>query len=394
MTIGEKLDQSRGFGRGFDFLRVFLALSVVASHSYWITEANSMLGWTRASWLPMCVVVPCFFALSGFLIAGSAERLSLGNFLVNRGLRIVPALAVEIMASAFILGPIFTTWRLGDYLTSPRTWHYVTNIVGLINYQLPGVFEHLPAAGFVNQSLWTIPFEITVYLVVAALIATRLVRRRGVVLALALVWAAAGTSIELLGLARGHGLAAVVLQHVFFGRGPTVVVFALAGMAAYQFRHRIPYSWASLATAVAACLAIYAWAPVHPGAPSIAALMCLPVVYIVLFVGVSDIPALPFFRHGDYSYGIYLYGYPLQQAVKSVLPAISNPWQLTAVASVAIVLFAAFSWHCIEKPILRLRKNFSFVARKRLEPEPAAAPSAAPQGAAAPILPAEDARPA
>ncbi len=71
-------------------------------------------------------------APSGFLIAGSATRLSLGNFIINRGLRIIPALAVEIVLSALVLGPIFTALPMSDYLSSPNTWHYFTNVLGII----------------------------------------------------------------------------------------------------------------------------------------------------------------------------------------------------------------------------------------------------------------------
>ncbi len=54
----------------------------------------------------------------------------------------------------------------------------------------------------------------------------------------------------------------------------------------------------------------------------------------------------------DYSYGIFLYGFPAQQAVMAVWPSLS-PLAL-CVASTALVLpFALGSWHLIERPLLR-----------------------------------------
>ncbi|WGS22327.1 hypothetical protein [Bradyrhizobium sp. ISRA463] len=104
--------------------------------------------------------------------------------------------------------------------------------------------------------------------------------------------------------------------------------------------------------------------------PVLNALVCPALVYITAFLGVSKLPRLPLFSKGDYSYGIYLYGFPMQQVVKVWLPHAQLIVQF-AVALLLITMFAAFSWHWIEKPILKLRSRFSFVARKRLEPEDA-----------------------
>jgi peptidoglycan/LPS O-acetylase OafA/YrhL len=97
----------------------------------------------------------------------------------------------------------------------------------------------------------------------------------------------------------------------------------------------------------------------------------VPLVYIVVFLGVSKLPPLPLFHRGDYSYGIYLYGFPIMQAMRGWFPSAgTNPILLWVMSVPTIMLFAAFSWHAIEKPILRLRKKFSFVARQRLAQAP------------------------
>ncbi len=101
-TLGSLLDRNKGLGPGFDFLRIFLALAIVAWHSrnvvYWTSDT---LTTETPFWFGEYCLVPIFFALSGFLVAGSGMRLTLANFLVNRGLRILPALALEILFSAF-----------------------------------------------------------------------------------------------------------------------------------------------------------------------------------------------------------------------------------------------------------------------------------------------------
>jgi peptidoglycan/LPS O-acetylase OafA/YrhL len=126
-----------------------------------------------------------FFALSGFLIAGSADRLNLRNFLINRGLRIVPALAVEIIISALLIGPVFTTYPLPTYFKDAVFWHYFTNIFGWIQYQLPGVFLDHSSSGVINQSLWTVPFEVDCYALISGVIVFRLGRKPWLILCFA-----------------------------------------------------------------------------------------------------------------------------------------------------------------------------------------------------------------
>jgi peptidoglycan/LPS O-acetylase OafA/YrhL len=108
--LGDALDTNRGVGPGFDFLRVALALSIVGNHSVDVTYGDD--GSFGASWVYGASLVPMFFALSGFLITASAQRLTISQFLLNRGLRIVPALFVEIVFSAVVLGAICTTLPL------------------------------------------------------------------------------------------------------------------------------------------------------------------------------------------------------------------------------------------------------------------------------------------
>jgi peptidoglycan/LPS O-acetylase OafA/YrhL len=370
MTLGEKLDQHRGVGQGFDFLRVFLAISIVAAHSYWVIDYHSTLGIARLTWLPVNALVPMFFALSGFLIAGSAQRLRLREFMINRGLRIIPALAVEIIGSAFILGAVFTSLPLSQYYSSATTWHYLTNIIGLINYWLPGVFGPFGDPGAaVNTSLWTIPVELSCYAIMAVFIVVAMINRPILIVIAALSYGAISIAAQ---VAMHHvpqtSIAGTVLVDLFVGEAPPLPLFFMVGIVFYLYRHRIAYHWAALASAFVFCLVVAAFAPEKwIYTPIVSVLTCIPIVYIVAYAGVSDIPKLPFYHRGDYSYGIYLYGYPIQQALKHTFSGITSPWQLTLVAVPVITLFAAFSWHFIEKPILKVRKKFSFIAKTRLE---------------------------
>src|SRR5271168_2704028 len=123
----------------------------------------------RTIFLP---IVPAFFALSGFLVTGSALRVrATSTFLMFRVLRILPALLVEVTLSALVLGPIFTTLPLRHYFSDPQFFRYFGNIVGWITFYLPGVF-HDNIYPTVNGNLWTLPAELDCYLITGALLLT------------------------------------------------------------------------------------------------------------------------------------------------------------------------------------------------------------------------------
>jgi peptidoglycan/LPS O-acetylase OafA/YrhL len=367
-TIGEMLDAKRGIGLGFDFLRVVLACLVVVWHVLPIVKGYNPLEEMRILWFNNYWILASFFGLSGFLITGSAQRLRLHDFIINRSLRIVPALAVEIILSAFVLGAVFTALPLNEYFSSSQTYAYLTNIVGLINYHLPGVFSTNPG-NVVNAALWTVPYEIGCYVIMSGAIVCGLLKRPILVVVALIVFLLVGLSLTFSGYVGGPGYAPNSwIDATFYNRGSRLYATFLMGILVYLYRHKIPYDFRIAAVALAVCgfVAIAGPTPLLNN-PVLNVIAAPAVVYLTAFVGVAPLPKLPLFHHGDYSYGIYLYGYPVQQSLVALFPDIKNPAAQLAMTMVALTAFAAFSWHFIEKPILKLRKNFSFVARQRLE---------------------------
>ncbi len=365
-TIGGRLAARRGIGPGFDFLRLTLAVSIVAWHTDALISGDGTLDHYWLVWFPGYAILTMFFALSGFLIAGSAERLSLGNFLINRALRIIPALTVEVAFSAFCLGPAFSTLPWRDYISDALTWHYLTNVVGLINYRLPQVFLQHPTP-FINLSLWTVPYEYACYAIMSVLVVLGFLRRP-------MVLAAGAAAIVALGLAatsfdipaHGSDLLGKVVDHVFVGDRSRLFVGFLLGVLLFVMRDKVPYSHGLACVSVVICLTLAFIGPADRiGYPVINMIAAPALVYLTGYVGVSNIPALPLYQRGDYSYGIYLYGFPIQQIIFDLIP-LQNPLLQFLLAVPAISVFAALSWHGVEKPILRMRRHFSFTGRMRL----------------------------
>jgi peptidoglycan/LPS O-acetylase OafA/YrhL len=363
-SIGTVLESRSGIGPGFDMLRVGLAFSVVGWHSFYIAQGEPHpLADLHFFWFPGYAILSMFFALSGFLITASAMRLSLGNFIINRGLRIIPALLVEVMLSALILGAIFTTLPLSEYFRSDGFWRYFGNVAGFVSLTLPGVFGANPDHS-VNVSLWTIPYEIGCYVLIGGLIIFRCLHRPRIVLALCVAFGVIAVGISLIEPDLTPA-SALNPRNIFIGNGSRLFISFLLGIAIYLYRFEIAYSHRAAAACLLFCVIIAAMGPL-PGV-LLNVLVTPALVYLTAYLGVSDLPELPLFNRGDYSYGIYLYGYPLQQTIVAVWPYQGNVFLLFVLSVPLITAFAMFSWHAIEYPILKLRRRFSFIAERRTQ---------------------------
>jgi peptidoglycan/LPS O-acetylase OafA/YrhL len=367
-TFGHVLTAHKGLGPGFDFLRIALAFSIVLAHSFLLT-GNDAFFRSSPLWFAEYALVPMFFALSGFLIAGSAQRLSLKNFLLNRGLRIVPALAVDIVVCALIIGPLVTTVALRDYFLGADFYKYFLNIIGWIHYSLPGVFEQNPTHR-VNGALWTVPWEIFCYIIMSALMITSIIKSWQKLALLTGGFILSGLIVQSFGHLLPYRVN-LVLSTLFVSRGAQLVFAFLLGILAYQLRDFIPHKKSLFLASMAVCVL----AMLILSSPSIESvpnrLVVIPaLVYITVFVGLTPVPLPSVFHKGDYSYGVYLYHDPFLQILISLAPGLflipkTGALALYAIGICAAMGIAVFSWHMIEKPILGMRKKFSFVAKAR-----------------------------
>jgi peptidoglycan/LPS O-acetylase OafA/YrhL len=378
-TVGAALDAAGGVGPGFDRLRLVLASLVIAIHSTIVVAGPD--GADTALWLPSELVVPAFFALSGFLVTASAAHHGLGRFARNRALRIMPALAASVAFTAFVIGPAVTALPVRQYFGSPELAHYFLNIAGHVVLTLPGVFEQLPDAGRVNISLWTVRWEILCYTIVGLGIALGVRRFPRAVDAWSLAVIALPPLACLAVFAldeRTFALFAHVLRphESYFveplpllrdmSRAPEwfvttvaswnfrIVPFFFAGSLAYRWRRRLPVS-APLAAAMAlALLALTAAIPEAWNGPFLYLACVAPVTYLVAWIGLVRFRPVPLLERGDYSYGIYLYGYPLQQLVH-LAGLDRSSWILNVMLALPLAFATAvLSWHLIEHPLARL----------------------------------------
>ena len=366
MRLDHAIRQGRA-NNNFDLLRLLGALLVLFAHSFVLSgSAEPVPGFMHESWGEVGVVI--FFSISGFLIARSwAYDPKPLSFAMKRALRLMPALVVSLLLTALILGPLATTLPLGAYLEAPETKGYVlSNATFQSDYALPGVFGTNPFPNAVNGSLWTLPLELKAYCMVLVLGLLGLFGRRRLLMPLVAVFVALLTvgsirSAIPLGdrlvamLVNVQGPDAIVAQvraGVFQEFARLFAAFAI-GASLFAVARWVPLRWSVAGALAAACAA----ATIAGGdtAFPIAAALITPYVVLLLAYRTTHLVQLPQ-RMGDYSYGLYIFAFPVQQAL-ALWVAPSSGWLMFLLATPITLAFAIASWHLVEAPALTLTQR-------------------------------------
>jgi len=330
----------------FNLIRLLLATSVLVSHAFEMVDGDrrrepmTMLFGTLSLGE---LAVDGFFIVSGFLIVQSWRRdPRLAAFAIKRVMRIYPGFVVASLVCAGLVGPLAA--RPEMYWPAFDLAKFVAGMSLLAVPFVPPVFAglHYPS---VNASMWTISYEFRCYVLTALLglaNASRLLRAgviAGVVAAFALLWPVRAR----FGPGRlSAGRCAPSLWH----RG----VF-LGGATFHAVRHRLQYSVARVAVSAGLLAAAMSWGVLPHVAVAILG------GYLLFGFAFAPLPALLSFRRApDISYGIYLYGWPVQALILWQLRSISPLWLLTVSIAVAVVC-AWISWHLVERPSLELGRR-------------------------------------
>jgi peptidoglycan/LPS O-acetylase OafA/YrhL len=326
----------------FDALRLGAALSVLLTHAFLLGEGRLDRDPLMLATGGQCALgvagLFVFFTISGYLVTASCEATgSTARFLAKRALRIYPGLAFCLVLLAFGLGPMVTRLALADYAADPSTYGYVAaNLMMNADWHgLPGVrFSFWDAGSVVDGPLWSLPCEVLMYLMVAALGALRLLR------------------LEAIGVLLAGGLVGVALDtaksSLLVGSALWLLPYFAAGMALWKLRDR-PIFGPWIALAALAGLAL--------GAVLHVFLLLFPVCggYLVIWLARAGRRVLPAAAWGDLSYGLYIYGWPVEQGVVRALGGAAPWWQVVALALPVTGALAFLSWHLVEAPALRFK---------------------------------------
>ena len=339
--MGAGLGKTASAGNSLDLLRLGAAGMVLYSHQHVLLghpETNFM-GWTSFGGAGVSV----FFFLSGSLIWSSWVRDPDGwRFFQRRALRIFPALWVLVLLTVLVLGPAISVLPLGEYGSSAATWRYLSTAILLVRYGLPGVFEDNPYPDAVNGSLWTLPVEFFCYVLLAVLgLVFRHANWRGLMLGMALALSGAAFGVPLL----GQRFLAHFEMVAFFWWG-AVYAFVRGDPAWTKHQWRV-------SAAVLLALLIF-WVSSPRGMERTALLLFAAGLVAVAQVwqgGARLTKPL-----GDLSYGMYIFAFPVQQAVVSMGQSYGWSFEFHLALSFGLTMLLAWlSWHLVEKRALRFK---------------------------------------
>jgi len=328
----------------FGFLRLLFAALVIVAHSPELRDAGDareILTRIFGTLSFGTLAVDGFFLISGYLVTQSFDRTrSLPAFLVKRGLRIVPGYAVSFWACALLLAPC--VGGADTFLLRPTFDHNAWRFLTLAQPDVPGVYRGTWHPEL-NGAMWTIAYEFCCYLGVAAAGLLGLLRPRGQPLLLA--------AVALALLLGPTGLLDAALPQA----DPTLAVAtrfgAIFGVGAlfYLFRERVPLvGLAALAAAVALCGLLFVPALAEP-----AVALCGGYLVFWFALRAKVLRLSRFDNRIDLSYGVYLYGWPIQKTIIWAIPT-ADPWLVSAVTLAGAALLAYASWCWVEHPALRL----------------------------------------
>jgi peptidoglycan/LPS O-acetylase OafA/YrhL len=354
---------SQGRDNNFNLIRIIAALAVLVTHSFALTTGKAsaepfqnQLGMTLGS-----IAVDIFFITSGFLVTASLlSRKSTTDFIISRALRIYPALLVMQLLTIFALGPYFTSLALPEFLTSKITLNYFlrdsTLLLGVV-HELPGVFQNNPYKIVVNGSLWTMPSEVRLYIILIFFwFILRLFKEKRMIAFKSLVLACfflSGVFIFIDHFYLHKNIYFIKLFFVFF-----------TGASFYILRNFIYFSkilfWTLFCTlCVSAIDEIFFYVIYH-----------LVLAYLLFYLAYMPSGIIrKYNKLGDYSYGLYIYAWPIQQSLVALIPEISIA-AMIGLASFFTICMSVLSWHLLEKRVLdsktRLLLSVRSIARPKI----------------------------
>ena len=349
MFITEKklLSANNNFG----LLRLIAAGLVFLSHTYdvmGIREKELLAQSTHKGYLFSTFGLIMFFTMSGFLVCKSLVTSgSIIQYGVNRFLRIWPALAACVILTILIPGLTFTTLPPAVFLTHPQTLYFLFKNISLTGTSLwlPNVFNN----DSINASLWTIPVEVRLYLLLIPFFFIKKQHRKLcisiILLLLFLIQILFSSDTSLI-----ENLGYSVTVMLRFG----TCFFLGAGI--YLYKEKLPFRFYIWITLFSLWLISCIWFPAYY---SLTGFLFLTYTFFAL---AFFAPVIPFMK-ADISYGFYLYAFPIQKCIWAVWGPKLNFFEYVSICGICITAIALLSWYLIEKNALKMKYTFAKISR-------------------------------
>ncbi|MHC6592474.1 acyltransferase family protein [Arthrobacter sp. C152] len=341
LLVGRPLDPRNN---SLNLIRLILALAVLVHHSWPLTGAPHepiFAGETLGGW-----AVSGFFVISGYLITGSRFSHGLGDYLVHRLARIMPAFIVCLITMVVFFAPIgylVAKGSLEGYFgtaTSPLNFLISNLTLKMNHYDIAGTPLNVPYAGAWNGSLWSLYYEFLCYLVVAALGCFAIFRKSPWFLTLLFAASVvAQANIEVINRYTNGNFDVVLLFKL--------LPFFLGGAVLFVWKSRIGIHWLPAVVSLLVSLLMVSVFPAWGGQASGAL-----IAYGTLWIS-TWLPQPRIIAKNDVSYGVYIYAFAFQQLI-AVFGGYEWGLVLFSLAAAALTIPTAIaSWVWIERPVMR-----------------------------------------
>jgi peptidoglycan/LPS O-acetylase OafA/YrhL len=326
----------------FDVLRLTAALFVFISHTYGIRDLGNyelLSRLTANRYVFSTLGLAIFFSMSGFLVCRSlVTATSIKQYLLNRFLRIWPAYATCTLLCVLFIGLLFTTLPVLKFITHPQTLSYFFINISLLSssFFLPGVFNNKA----INPSIWTIPIEVRLYLLLLFVhLIAKFRFRQWLLLILVSIWIARlfmPTTVQF----------TFIKPHIL--HSINLAIYFLTGACFYLYKEKIAFTLYIWLVLFAYWLALHLWFPTyvegaeHPF-----------MVYSFMWVAMRWY-TLPFIK-ADISYGFYLFAAPIQKVIQYTIGEYLSFIEFLLITGACTVVVATLSWYLIEKKALSLK---------------------------------------
>ncbi|QLR45561.1 acyltransferase [Enterobacter sp. RHBSTW-00994] len=322
----------------FSFIRLFAALLVLYAHSYHIFGLGADPLSRKIGFYTGTLAVYMFFTISGFFILQSAIKRSFVEYTVARITRIFPALFIANILTVFVIIPLAEKVDYFSFVSMSSSWDYieVNSLLQTVLFSLPDIFTNNPDHA-INGSLWTLPVEVRAYIAALLFVALGMTSTQGRYNSFFIIFVLM------------NSLFPNVLEAVFPIPGSvSLIYFFCIGGVLYINRCFILVS--PLLMAFVAIILLHYRFAINP----------LIVPFLVGYLVISSgylLGVLKFlnFKH-DYSYGLYLYAYPISQMSFSLLSGHGFVLYFIFIFC-ATFATAFFSWHCVEKPAIHYART-------------------------------------
>lgn len=335
----------------FDFLRLFFASLVIVSHSFPLVgdyDLEPLRYLTNSRYDLGGIAVHCFFVISGYLIFQSVERSSnFLNYFWKRILRLYPAFIIMTLVTMAIIPFIYEGST--PLLENQSFLSYFPRQITLFNLQqnIEGVFTHLPYIG-INGSLWTIRYEFTMYILVGLLFFVKKEWRLFALISFFIICYA----IQI--LYHPEFLNKRIFEKIYL-HSPSFyhlgTFFSAGAILSYFIKQLKTWGDITISLSILCIITSIYFDIYHYVAP-----ILLPIA--VIGFGISSTPFINKVgkAFGDISYGVYIYGWPIQQILIYTLDL--NAYQLILPSLLISFFIGWISWHIVEKRALKLKNLF------------------------------------